>query len=92
MNSLDYKLSEPERKDLISCCSVSGSRQSYKLNEISPLPYGHLFYFRGNDGYGNSFVVNITDNGNGKVIDVLPKCDFAENVEYFLDKYFKKHK
>ncbi len=92
MSSLDYKLSEIERKDLISCCSVFGSRQKYKLNEISPLPYGYLFYFKGNDGHGSSLVVNITDNGICRIIDALPKCDFAEKLEYFLNEYFKKHK
>jgi len=92
MSSLDYKLSESERKDLISCCSIAGSRQHYKLSEISSLPYGHLFYFKGNDGYGSSFVVNITNNGSCRIIDALPKCDFTEKLEYFLNEYLEKHK
>jgi hypothetical protein len=89
MNSLDYKLSDIEKKDLISCCIIKGSN-TRRLYEISPLPYGYMFCFKDNQGYSNSFVVNIMDKC--KIIDVLPKCDFTEKLEYFLTEYFKKHK
>lgn len=85
MSSLDYKLSEMERKDLISCCAIAGSRQKYKIGEISPLPYGYLFYFKSNKGQGYSFVVNIRNTGNKKEADVLPACNLSEKIKKSIE-------
>jgi hypothetical protein len=89
MNSIDYKLSDAEKKDLISKCSIKGS-STYSLAEITPLPYGYLFCFKDKQGYGNAFAVNISNNG--KDVEVAPSCNFAAKLECFLKEYFQKHK
>jgi hypothetical protein len=87
MSSIDYKLSGAEKNDLISSCIIKGSQQ-YRLSEINPLPYGYLFCFKDEQGYSNSFVVNILDSG--AEVDVAPNCDFASKIKKFLEDYFNE--
>jgi hypothetical protein len=89
MNSIDYKLSDVEKRDLISCCSILGS-DVYNLNEISSLPYGYMFCFKKNGGYGSAFVVNIAQEKTKKTVDVLPDCKFAGRLREFLENYFNQ--
>lgn len=84
MVSLDYKLCDAEKNDLINCCTLTGSCR-YKLDEISNLPYGYLMYFKAKDGTGYSFVVNICDNGDGKEVNVLPECNLAGEIKKSLE-------
>ncbi len=91
MDSIAYKLSEAERKDLISCCSIKGS-STYKLEGISPLPWGYLFCFGEKSGCGSAFVVNIHEKNKSKEIRVLPECGFGDRLKEFLTDYFKNQK
>ncbi len=91
MVSLDYKLSDTEKRDLISCCVIKGNSE-YRLTEISNLPYGYVFYFKDKSGYGNALVVNIYENKGKGDIDVLPQCKFAEKVKSSIEEYFNNHK
>ncbi len=91
MGSLDYKLSDMEKNDLVSCCVIKGNSE-YRLNGISNLPYGYMFCFKDKLGYGNAFVVNIYENNGRREADVLPKCTFAEKIKSAVDEYLNKDK
>lgn len=93
MDSIDYKLSDVEKKDLISDCTIHGIEQ-YNLDNISPLPYGYMFCFKDKEGFGNVFIVNLYKTYKDKSIEVevLPECGFGNRLQKFLEGYFKKHK
>ena len=89
MSSLDYKLADAEKRDLISSCSIKGER-NFTLKEISSLPYGYMLLFQDKEGHCSGMIANIYANNGKKVADVLPDCGFAARVKGFIEDYLNQ--